>query len=63
MGTLLLILLAAVLVVLGLRALIVAGEAWQLTWRLSLTARAMFEQAARNISGKFAGPRPTTPTH
>ncbi len=63
MGTLLLILLAAVLVAVGLRALIVAGEAWQLTWRLSLTARAMFEQATRSISGKLAGPRPTTPTN
>ncbi len=62
MATLLLILLAAVVVVIGLRALMVAGEAWQLTWRLSLTARAMFEQATRHISGKLAGPRPTTPT-
>jgi hypothetical protein len=63
MATLLLILLAAVVVVVCLRALIVAGEAWQLTWRLSLTARAMFEQATHHISGKLAGPHPTTPAN
>ena len=62
MATLLLILLAAIVVVVGLRVLVVAGEAWQLTWRLSLTARVIFEQAKRHMSGKLTTPHPTSPS-
>ena len=60
MATLLVILFAGLVVGVGIRVLVVAGEVWQLIWRLSLTVRAMLEQTKRQISAKLLDPRPTS---